>query len=48
VITGDGLSHTIQLQYLTSNALDSVTIQNNNTGTNSNIPVMITTLTPSN
>jgi hypothetical protein len=46
LINGDGSSHTISLVYLTSNAADSVTIQNNSVGTNNNIPVMTTFLTP--
>ncbi len=45
VVTGDGASHTINLQYATTNALDSVTIQNTDT---INTVVMAFTLMPSN
>lgn len=45
VITGDGLSHSVDLRYKTSNAADSVTIAN---PTATATPTMIFTLMPSN
>jgi hypothetical protein len=48
IVTGDGASHTIQLQYLTTNAADSVTVRNDATGTANDVPVMSFMLLPSN
>lgn len=45
VITGDGASHTINLQYKTSNASDSATISNSSATI---VPQMVCFLTPSN
>jgi hypothetical protein len=43
-IIGDGASHTVTLQYLTSNGADAITIQNSSTA----FPVMTFLLSPSN
>lgn len=45
VINGDGNSHTVKLQYKTSNASDSVLISNSSATL---LPTMVFTLTPSN
>lgn len=45
VVSGDGASHTINLQYKTSNGADSVQINNS---TSTNLPTMTFLLTPSN
>jgi hypothetical protein len=45
MLTGDGASHTINLQYLTSNASDSVVIENSSATA---APMMVFILSPSN